>query len=76
MEIRAVSNGVIIKCTHRKGLWLLNKEDEEVIVREGKEAILSAGDILKLNQDKYHYKVELKRKKKEDTDSEDEEDLQ
>ena len=65
---------IVCQC-FSKGVWLLNTAGEEIIVDEGKEAILSPGDILKFNRDKFHYRVGLKREKnEEDTDSEEEED--
>ena len=52
----------------------MEKEDgEEIVLEEGKEAVLSPGDTIKFNLDKFHYKVEDKLEKgEEDTDSDEE----
>ena len=57
----------------RKGLIIKKEDCEDIILEEGKEGVLSPGDIVKFNVDKFHYKVEDKLEKgEEDTDSDEE----
>merc|ERR1711872_980101 len=73
-ELRSISCGLmILKCTHRKALIIEKEDGREIVLEEGKEAVLSPGDIVKFNLHKYHYKVEDKLEKDEnDTDSDEE----
>ena len=57
----------------RKGLIIEKKDGKETVLEEGKEGVLSPGDIVKFNLHKFHYKVEDKLEKDEnDTDSDEE----
>merc|ERR1711872_957740 len=73
-ELRNISCGqMILKCTYRKALIIEKEDGREIVLEEGKEAVLSPGDSVKFNLHKFHYKVEDKLEKDEnDTDSSEE----
>merc|ERR1711872_1105056 len=73
-ELRNISCGLmILKCTHRKALIVEKEDGREIVLEEGKEAVLSPGDSVKFNLHKFHYKVEDKLEKDgNDTDSDEE----
>ena len=58
---------------YRKALIIEKEDGRQIVLEEGKEAVLSPGDIVKFNLHKFHYKVEDKLEKDEnDTDSDEE----